>query len=170
MGKFEKDDILAKLMAAEADFYAPSKRDETPSSRACDHWARPVLLERAAYLRKLARFSEASAVDTLCESDSNRIQLSVLLRSGPPVLCEDSAVILVVVEGRATLATGGTLLGAKRAARGEVTGKAIEGGSSRELRSGDVAHVAAGTPHQILLAGEAGVTCLVLKINESPSL
>lgn len=170
MDKLEKDDILARMISAEADSYAPPKRTQDSPARACDHWARPVLLERAAYLKKLARFSEGWALDTLCESYASRIELSVLLRSGAPLLYEGFAVILVVVEGRASLVTGGTLAGAKRAGRGELTGAAIEGGSIRELRPGDVAHVSAGTPHQILLAGEVGVTCLVLKINESPSL
>jgi mannose-6-phosphate isomerase-like protein (cupin superfamily) len=168
MSKFEKDDILTRLISSEANFCASPKKAQNSPARACDHWPRPVLLERAAYLRKLARFSEGSATDTLCKSDANRIQLSVLLRSAPPVLHEDFAVILLVVEGRATLVSGGSLLGATRTRRRELTGTAIDGGRSRELRPGEVAHISAGTPYQILLAGEAGFTCLVLKIKETP--
>jgi uncharacterized RmlC-like cupin family protein len=35
------------------------------------------------------------------------------------------------------------------------------------LRAGDVAHVPAGLPHQMLVAGDKTVTCLVLKVEEN---
>jgi len=35
------------------------------------------------------------------------------------------------------------------------------------LRAGDVAHVPAGLPHQMLVAGETTVTSLVMKIEEA---
>jgi quercetin dioxygenase-like cupin family protein len=37
------------------------------------------------------------------------------------------------------------------------------------MRPGDVAHVPAGTPHQILLAGDNTITCLVMKVLEVTS-
>lgn len=55
--------------------------------------------------------------------------------------------ILYVIKGQATLVTGGTLVGGKTVAPGEVRGSAIEGGSSCELAPGDVLVVPAGTPH-----------------------
>jgi uncharacterized RmlC-like cupin family protein len=38
----------------------------------------------------------------------------------------------------------------------------------QELRAGDVAHVPAALPHQMLVAGEQTVTCLVMKVQENP--
>jgi uncharacterized RmlC-like cupin family protein len=43
-------------------------------------------------------------------------------------------------------------------------GDAIEGGTRQELRPGDLAHVPAGLPHQMLVASDRTVTCFVLKI------
>jgi quercetin dioxygenase-like cupin family protein len=50
---------------------------------------------------------------------------------------------------------------------GETRGSSIEGGKRQELRAGDVAHVPAGLPHQMLVAGEQTVTCLVMKVQEN---
>jgi len=56
--------------------------------------------------------------------------------------------------------------GAREIAPGETRGTAIEGGERQTLRAGDLAHVPAGTPHQMLLAGDSTVTCLVMKVQE----
>ena len=37
----------------------------------------------------------------------------------------------------------------------------------QELRAGDVAHVPAGVPHQMLVAGEKTITSLVVKVRET---
>jgi quercetin dioxygenase-like cupin family protein len=47
-------------------------------------------------------------------------------------------------------------------------GDSIEGGTRQELKAGDVAHVPAGLPHQMLVAGEKTVTCFVVKVQEAP--
>jgi uncharacterized RmlC-like cupin family protein len=44
----------------------------------------------------------------------------------------------------------------------------VEGGARQELRAGDVAHVPAGVPHQMLVSGEQTISCLVVKIQENP--
>jgi glc operon protein GlcG len=55
--------------------------------------------------------------------------------------------ILYVLEGSATLVTGGTLLEPKAVAPDEIRGSAIEGGEAREIGAGDVVVVPNGTPH-----------------------
>jgi quercetin dioxygenase-like cupin family protein len=47
-------------------------------------------------------------------------------------------------------------------------GSSVEGGARQELRAGDVAHVPAGVPHQMLVAGDKTVICLVMKVEENP--
>jgi quercetin dioxygenase-like cupin family protein len=49
---------------------------------------------------------------------------------------------------------------------GELRGVSIEGGVRQELRTGDVAHVPAGVPHQFLVPGGKTVTSFVVKIQE----
>ncbi|HMG35002.1 MAG TPA: heme-binding protein [Blastocatellia bacterium] len=55
--------------------------------------------------------------------------------------------IIYVLEGAATLVTGGSLVEPHNIAADEIRGKAISGGQSRNLVKGDVIIVPAGTPH-----------------------
>ena len=55
--------------------------------------------------------------------------------------------IIYVVEGSATLVTGGTAVGAKETEPDELRGSAIDGGVTRRIAKGDVITIAAGTPH-----------------------
>jgi glc operon protein GlcG len=59
----------------------------------------------------------------------------------------DETDLIYVLEGSATLVTGGTVVGGATTAPGEVRGAALEGGDERTLAKGDVLIVPAGTPH-----------------------
>jgi mannose-6-phosphate isomerase-like protein (cupin superfamily) len=123
-------------------------------------------MERAAYLKKMARAGEGSASEILKEYPRHNIQLSVRLRSSVAELHEHFADIFFVLDGRATLVTGGTIVKPQDTGPGEVRGTMVEGGSLQELRAGDVAHIGAGTPHQILLTGDVTFTAMVIKVQE----
>ncbi|MGD1061984.1 MAG: hypothetical protein ABR860_01875 [Terracidiphilus sp.] len=132
-----------------------------------DHWSPPLLLERAVYLRKLAKHGDGSASETLKEYPQHFAMLSFRSRSGEVEVHERFADLFVVFAGAATLVTGGTVSGARIVAPGEMRGISIEGGTQQNLRPGDVAHVPAGTPHQMLLKGDDTITCLVMKVQEA---
>src|SRR5205807_1964202 len=55
--------------------------------------------------------------------------------------------VVYVLEGTATLVTGGTAIDAKTTAPDELRGTAITGGETRQLKKGDVIIVPAGVPH-----------------------
>jgi len=55
--------------------------------------------------------------------------------------------IVHVLDGTATLVTGGIVNGAKNVAADEFRGTAIEGGETRQLKKGDVIIIPAGVPH-----------------------
>ena len=74
--------------------------------------------------------------------------LSVRGRAGIAEQHERFADLFIVLDGRATLITGGTVSGAHIIAPGEIRGTAVEGGKRIELHPGDLAHVPAGVPHQ----------------------
>lgn len=141
----------------------------TASVNPVDHWSQVILLERAAYLRQMARFGDGSASETLKEYPQHRAMLSFRSRSGEAEVHEKFADLFVVIGGKATLVTGGVVAGARTIAPGETRGDSISGGMEQALRAGDVAHVAAGVPHQMLLAGDNTITCLVMKVEEAAS-
>ena len=55
--------------------------------------------------------------------------------------------IAYILQGSATLVTGGTAAGVKEIGPEELRGTAIEGGETRELKVGDVVVIPNGTPH-----------------------
>jgi mannose-6-phosphate isomerase-like protein (cupin superfamily) len=168
MEGFSKE-IWAQLFPAEKEFVPPvaSPRDHTGSPTA--HWTSPILRERAAYLRKLAHMGDGSASETLREYPQHRIMLSVRNRSGIAEVHQSFADWFFVLEGSATLVTGGTVDKAETIAPGEMRGASISNGNAQPLKAGDVVYVAAGLPHQFVLAGNQGVTSLVMKIEQNPS-
>jgi glc operon protein GlcG len=55
--------------------------------------------------------------------------------------------IAYVLQGSATLVTGGAAVGLKEIGAEELRGSAIEGGETRQLEPGDVVVIPNGTPH-----------------------
>jgi len=161
--------ILKELLAAEpdADALAAKSRARQPNPAShSDHWSTALLLERAAYLRKLAKHGDGSESETLKEYPRHCAMLSFRSRDGQAEVHERFADVFYVLDGRATLVTGGTVAGAVGVGPGEIRGSSVVDGNRQELRAGDVAHVPAGTPHQMLVAGDKTITCLVIKIEE----
>ncbi len=138
-----------------------------PPGNPVDHWSPAVLLERAAYLRKMAKHGDGSASETLKEYPQHSAMLSYRSRSGEVEVHEQFADLFCVLAGSATLVTGGWVEGARIVAAGETRGASIRGGSNQKLRAGDVVHVPAGTPHQMQLTGEETITSLVIKMQEA---
>jgi len=66
---------------------------------------------------------------------------------GPAAVHETEAELFYVIEGSATMMTGGKLVNEKRTNRENLTGTAIEGGTSRNVAKGDFIVVPEKTPH-----------------------
>jgi mannose-6-phosphate isomerase-like protein (cupin superfamily) len=156
------DDFSAKILKElldGAERKLPARPAPKPEQqKAAEHWTRPILMERGAYLSKLARYGEGSASETIKEYPQHCVMLSVRSRNGDAEVHENFAHIFLVLDGNATLVSGGTLAGP-----GE-----IRDGVRYQLRAGDVAHVPAGTPHQLLVAADRPATYLVFKVQENP--
>ena len=157
-------EILKELFPEDKEVLPAARREGggRESARHLDHWSPAVLLERAAYLRKMAKHGDGSASETLREYSQHIAMLSFRSRSGEAEVHEKFADLFYVLAGTATLVTGGDVQGARVVGPGEVRGWSIEGGLHQKLRAGDLAHVRAGTPHQMLLAGEETIACLVM--------
>ena len=173
MDTYSKE-ILKELLPAEKDAAllaattSAGQRKSAAHVAHLDHWSAAVLLERAAVLRKLAGLGDGVASETLREYPRHCAMLLFRSRDGAAEAHENFADVFYVLEGHATLVTGGAVAGAARIGRGEIRGSSVEGGARQELRAGDVAHVPAGLPHQMLLRGEQTLTCLVMKVRENP--
>ena len=55
--------------------------------------------------------------------------------------------VMYIVDGSATFVTGGKMIGGKSTGPGQMRGKEIQGGATRQLSKGDVVVVPAGIPH-----------------------
>ena len=158
-------DLLSREILKDVNLDEVSPRAGGPKNQV-DHWSPAVLLERAAYLRKLAKHGDGSASETLKEYPQHCAMLSFRSRDGEAEVHEKFADLFCVLAGNATLITGGVVNGARTIAPGETRGTSIEGGARQTLRAGDFAHVPAGTPHQMLVKAEDTFTALVMKVQE----
>ena len=59
--------------------------------------------------------------------------------------------VVTVISGEGTLIVGGTLVDGKTTAPGEIRGKSINGGERKAMAPGDVFHIPAKIPHQMLV-------------------
>ena len=121
----------------------------------------------ASQLSSLAQKAKPSGSSgaTLGDYKSHAIKLSVRTGSGGAEIHAHYDDIFVVTEGQATLVTGGTVLDGKTNADGETAGSKIQNGTSQTIAKGDVVHIPAGTPHQLLLDGNI-FSAIVIKVKE----
>lgn len=66
---------------------------------------------------------------------------------GEAEIHENVADVFMVMEGGSTFVSGGTVVGGKTTAPGEIKGTGVQGGETRQLSKGDVVVVPAGVPH-----------------------
>ena len=132
-----------------------------------DHWSTAELLERAKHLRDLAAKGDGSASETLEKYPHHYTMLAFRQHSGGGELHQNFADIFFILDGRASVLTGGNLADQKSSGPGEIRGKSVEGGTRQEVKAGDVAHIPAGMPHQMLLAEGESVTYYVVKVEET---
>lgn len=72
--------------------------------------------------------------------------------------------LFFVVDGEATIVTGGKMVNSHTEKPGEIRGTSITGGESRKLSTGDVIHIAANVPHQLILEAGKQFTYFVMKV------
>lgn len=127
-------------------------------------YSRQELLQLAKQMRKEAKKSggpEASPIEK--HLDSSTI-LAYRSKDGKGELHEQTEDVFVVLQGAATLVTGGTITNPVTTAPGEIRGAAVQQGSRKDLREGDIAHIPAGVPHQVLVPPGGSFTYFVVKV------
>jgi len=132
-----------------------------------DHWSKAQLLERAKHLQEQAAKGDGSASETLEKYPHHYTMLAFRQKSGGGELHQNFADMFVILDGHATVVTGGSVVDQKTVSEGEIRGKSVEGGTRQEVRAGDVVHIPAGMPHQTLVADGDTVTYFVVKAEQS---
>lgn len=132
-----------------------------------DHWSTAQLLERAKHLQQLAAKGDGSASETIEKYPHHYTMLAFRQSSGGGELHQNFADIFFILDGHATVVTGGRIAGEKSTGPGEIRGKSVEGGTRQDVKAGDVVHIPAGMPHQTLVKQGDTVTYFVIKVEES---
>ncbi len=91
-----------------------------------------------------------TATETLKKYSTDYTMLAFRNKSGKAELHEKFADFYFVVEGQATLVTGGQIVNGKPTAPGEVRGDSIQDGKETKLKKGDIVHIPANIPHQLI--------------------
>jgi mannose-6-phosphate isomerase-like protein (cupin superfamily) len=100
--------------------------------------------ELMATLKEAAKTAPAMHTAPVKLADHYRINIVRRTTGQGAIAHPDGTEVHHIIEGAATLVTGGTIVRAAGAAAGTAT---IEGGQSRRVAKGDVVLVPAGTPH-----------------------
>jgi mannose-6-phosphate isomerase-like protein (cupin superfamily) len=85
--------------------------------------------------------------------------------TGSSEVHEHEADFFVIEDGEGTMLTGGKLVKAHVESPGELRGTSISGGEKIQFAPGDIFHIPAGVPHQMLVEKGKPVTYFVLKVS-----
>jgi len=130
-----------------------------------DHFTPDQIVARAKELEPKAQGPDKAASTKLDEYPNHYTMVALRHKDGGAELHENFADIFYVVQGHATLVTGGNIVDAKTGPAGEVRGSAVNGGEHTMLSPGDVVHIPAGLSHQLLLKDDTFVY-FVIKVKE----
>lgn len=129
------------------------------------YWSAAQMQEEQA---KLSAKDPKTAFEVLADFGTHNLMMAVRHASGQAELHEKMADVFVVRSGTATLVVGGEMVDGKTTAPGEVRGTSVRGGQRQELAPGDVVHISAGVPHQVLMKDGDTFSYFVVKAVDKP--
>jgi mannose-6-phosphate isomerase-like protein (cupin superfamily) len=122
------------------------------------------LLQLAQQMREQVKSSKEPGTGILEKHLDASTILAFRDRDGKAELHQQFGDVFVVLQGTATLVTGGTIPTPTTTAPGEIRGASIQQGISKKLQEGDIAHIPPGVPHQLILDAGGTFTYFVVKI------
>ena len=131
-----------------------------------DHLTQSQLLEKARELNAKAQGPEGAASARLNEYPNSFTMISLRSKDGGAEIHEDFADFFFVVQGSATLVTGGTVEGGATVSPGEIRGKSVLNGTRTTLNQWDIVHIPATVPHQLLVPQGGTFVYFVIKVKE----
>ena len=128
-----------------------------------EHWTAEQMREHEKILHKAMKDGLAS--ETL-GSWGNHVLLKTRREasSGKAELHEKQSDLIIVQSGHAAMILGGRIVNGQTTAPNEIRGTSIEGGERQALKAGDVVHIPAKTPHQVIDTSSA-FDYIVLKVD-----
>lgn len=106
------------------------------------------------------------AAETLKKYATDYTMLAFRSKSGKAELHEKFADFYFVVGGEATLVSGGHIVNSATTAPGEVRGDSVQDGKETKLKKGDIVHIPANIPHQLVLGKGATFQYFIVKVQE----
>jgi mannose-6-phosphate isomerase-like protein (cupin superfamily) len=106
------------------------------------------------------------ATETIKKYATDYSMLAFRSKSGQAEQHEKFADFYVVIAGKATLLSGGKMVNGKTTGPGELRGDSVEGGKETKLAKGDIVHVPANIPHQLVLATGDTFQYYIVKVQE----
>jgi glc operon protein GlcG len=144
-----QDEELA--LAGAAVFSQSAKADAPPQSNSADDVKGAPMMKATSN----ATFIDAKRVaaafakgQPLPETDGYKVHASRRVEPGLAEIHTRDTDVIYVVEGSATLITGGKAIDGKEIAPNEIRGSKIEGGQEHSITKGDVIIIPNGVPHQ----------------------
>jgi mannose-6-phosphate isomerase-like protein (cupin superfamily) len=110
--------------------------------------------------------ASGSSGSTIGDYGTHALKLSERTVSGGAEIHAHFVDVMLVMDGKAELITGGELIGAHEGTNGEITGSGIRNGSTQQIAKGDLVHIPAGVPHQLIIAPGTTYEALVIKVKE----
>jgi len=156
--------MAAVGLLAVAGVFAAGARAQTGTKQA-QVFSSAELQQQIASLEAAARKNGSSGA-TLGDYGSHRLQLSLRAVNGGAEVHAHFDDVMVVLGGTATLITGGTVIDGKTGPDGETKGSGIRDGVRHTIGKGDVLHIPAGTPHQLLIPPGTMFRAFVVKVRE----
>jgi mannose-6-phosphate isomerase-like protein (cupin superfamily) len=131
-----------------------------------DHLTQSQLIEKAQELNAKAQGPEGAASTKLSEYPNSFTMIALRGKNGGAEIHENYADFFFVVRGSAKLLTGGTVQDGKSLTHGEIRGKSVLNGIETPLNQGDIVHIPATVPHQLLLPQGGTFLYFVIKVKE----
>jgi mannose-6-phosphate isomerase-like protein (cupin superfamily) len=144
--------LILSLVAASSLFAA---------SDTVDHYSAQDL---TAIQEKLSAAHPTFKSEQLKQYKGHYTMLAHREATGSSEVHEHEADIFVITEGEGTLVTGGKLVHSRVEKPGEFRGTSISGGENVHYAPGDIIHIPAGVPHQLLVEKGKQVTYFVVKV------
>ena len=112
--------------------------------------------------------NRAMVYETIRNDDGHSVYFVLRGLTGPAEFHETEADLYVVHRGNATFVIGGELIDAEVLPRKQQRGSSIRNGNRHALAPGDILHVPAATPHQIIVPSGQTFLYTLVKFNEEP--